>query len=121
MKIVPALRIGAGLSTDIDAARATAEATAEALVSLDGEAPDLIVAFFGNDHRDAAEAVAAALRARCSTATIIGCAAEGIIGGAHELEVGPAVSVWAGVLPETRVKPFVLEFQELDGEARYEG
>jgi small ligand-binding sensory domain FIST len=121
LKIVPALRIGAGLSTDIDAARATAEATAEALGSLGNDAPDLIVCFFANDHRDAAEDIAAALRERCATAIIIGCAAEGIIGGARELEVGPAVSVWAGVLPETRIRPFVLEFQELDGEARYEG
>jgi small ligand-binding sensory domain FIST len=115
------VRIGAGVSTDIDAARATAEAAAEATSGFDDDHPDLVFAFFSHDYRNA-NAVAAALTERYPLAVTIGCAAEGIVGGSHELEAGPAVAVWAAVLPETSVVPFALDFVEAgDGEAAYDG
>jgi small ligand-binding sensory domain FIST len=119
---VASVRIGAGYSTDIEAARATAEAAAEATAAFDDDHPDLVFAFFSNDHHDAAEDVASALSDRFPLAVTIGCAAEGIIAGPRELEVGPAVSVWAAVLPQTAVVPFSLRFVEAgDGEAAYDG
>jgi small ligand-binding sensory domain FIST len=119
---VAGIRIGAGYSTDINAARATAEAAAEATAAFNDDHPDLVFAFFSSDHHDSAEDVASALSDRFPLAVTIGCAAEGIIAGPHELEVGPAVSVWAAVLPQTSVVPFGLRFVESgDGEASYDG
>src|SRR5205823_12555498 len=52
----------------------------------------------------------------------LGSGAEGIVAGPHELEAGPAVSVWAAVLPDTSIVPFTLDFVEAgDGVAEYIG
>jgi small ligand-binding sensory domain FIST len=119
---VDAVRIGSGSSTDMDAARGTAEAAAEATASFEGDHPDLVFAFFSNDHRDSAEEVSTALMERFPLATVIGCGADGIVAGAHEVEAGPAVSVWAAALPDTSVVPFALDFVEAgDGIAEYLG
>ncbi|MGZ4139841.1 MAG: FIST signal transduction protein [Actinomycetota bacterium] len=117
-----AARFGSGSSTDLDAARATAEASRDATSGFDGDHPDLVFAFFSNDHRDSADEIATALAERFPLATVIGCGADGIVAGPHELEAGPAVSVWAAVLPETSVVPFALDFVETgDGLAEYDG
>lgn len=114
------MRVGAGVSTEIDAVAAAAEAAAEATADF-LDAPDLVVVFAAHDHHDAFEDVAAFLRERFPDAVLLGCAAEGIVGGARELEAGPAVAIWAAALPETTLLPFYLRFSETDGEARYDG
>ena len=120
--MTPAVRVGSGFSTDLDATRATVEAASDATATFDGEHPDLVFAFFSTDHRDSAEEVSTALGERFPLAAVIGAAAEGIVAGPHELEAGPAVSVFAAVLPETSVVPFALDFVEVgDGVAEYHG
>jgi len=104
--------VGTGLSTDVDAARAAAEAATEATLEFDGEEPNLVAAFISNDHRDAAEDIAGLLGERFPAAAVIGCTAEGVISGARELEHGPAVSVLAAFLPDTAVRPFGLRFDD---------
>jgi small ligand-binding sensory domain FIST len=64
------------------------------------------------EHRDAAEDVAALLGERFPAAAVIGCTAEGVISGARELEHGVAISVLAAFLPDTRVIPFGLRFDD---------
>jgi len=119
---VSSVRVGSGFSTDMDAARAAAEAASEATAAFPDEHPDLVFAFFSNDHRDSAEEVSTALRERFPLAVVIGSGAEGIVAGPHELEAGPAVSVWAAVLPDTSIVPFALDFLEAgDGVAEYVG
>lgn len=116
------VRVGSGFSTDLDAARATAEAAAEATAAFQDEHPDLVFVFFSNDHRDSADEISTALRERFPLATLLGSGADGIVAGPHELEAGPAVSVWAAVLPDTKVVPFALDFVEAgDGVAEYRG
>ncbi|TMK83411.1 MAG: hypothetical protein E6G46_03395 [Actinobacteria bacterium] len=116
------VRIGSGFSTDLDAARATAEAAAEATATFQDEHPDIVFVFFSNDHRDSADEISTALRERFPLAVLLGSGADGIVAGPHELEAGPAVSVWAAVLPDTKVVPFALDFVEVgDGVAEYRG
>lgn len=116
------LRIGSGSSTDIDAARAAAEAATDATADFDGEEPNLVIAFISDDHRDAAEDIAAFLGERFPAAATIGSTVEGVVAGARELEGGPAVSIWAAFLPDTHVVPFGLRFEDrVDGEHAYSG
>ncbi|HVL33407.1 MAG TPA: FIST N-terminal domain-containing protein [Actinomycetota bacterium] len=115
------LHTGAGLSTDIDAAVATAEAAAQATANFGDETPNLVVTFLSYDHRDFADDVAAFLGERFPAAAVIGCTAQGVIGGERELEHGPSVSVFAAFLPDTAVTPFGLRFIETDGTGEYVG
>lgn len=113
---------GAGTSTEIDALGAVAEAAAYATGDFGSELPNLVLALISADHRDDAEDVAAFLGERFPGAAVIGCTAEGVIGGSVEFEHGPAVAVFAGFLPDTVVSPFGLRFlEDPDGEPLYEG
>jgi small ligand-binding sensory domain FIST len=104
-------RFGDGLAIGPDLEGAAEVALAQALAPLDGVAPDLVCVF-----------VAAGLPARCGAieaagrrvmnaagaATTIGASAAGVFGDGHGVEHGPAVAVWAGVLPGARIEPFRL-------------
>lgn len=116
------LRVGAGFSTDVDALRATADAARDARADLGEHAPDLVLAFIAKEHRAHADAVAAFLGERFPGAAILGVASAGVVAGAHELESGPAVSLWCARLPDTAVVPFTLDFVEgEEGEGTYRG
>jgi small ligand-binding sensory domain FIST len=43
---------------------------------------------------------------------LLGCSGEAVVGGGQEIEDGPALSVWAGVLPNASLTPFHIEFGE---------
>jgi len=119
---VSSFRVGAGLSTDLVAVEAAEEAATLAAGMLGGATPNLVAAFIADEHRDSASDIAGLLARRFPASAIVGCAARGIVGGARELESGPAVSIWAGSLPDTEVRPFALDFEEVgDGEGDYSG
>ncbi|MCA1830844.1 MAG: FIST C-terminal domain-containing protein, partial [Actinobacteria bacterium] len=116
------LRIGAGLSTDIHASRAAAEAADEATERFGLEQPNLVMTFLSQEHADFAEDVAGFLGERFPAAAVIGCTGDGVIAGSRELEEGPALSIFAAFLPDTQVRPFGLQFVETgDGVAEYVG
>ena len=43
---------------------------------------------------------------------MLGCTGETVIGGSREIENGPALSLWSGVLPGADLIPFQMEFEE---------
>ena len=101
---MPAPRIGAGLSTATAAAEAAREAAAAARASLAGEgAADLAVVFASREHLGAAEDLLAAVDDVLAPGELVGCCAQGVVGGAREIEEGPALSVWAASLPDASV------------------
>ncbi|HEX9775957.1 MAG TPA: FIST N-terminal domain-containing protein [Actinomycetota bacterium] len=115
-------RVGAGLSTDIEASRAVAEAANEAAAGLAGEMPNLVVAMISSDHKEFADEVAAMLGERFPGAAVIGCTTDGVIANGRELESGPAISLLCAFLPDTLVTPFGLRFFDAaDGEHEYRG
>jgi small ligand-binding sensory domain FIST len=59
-----------------------------------GGPPDLALLFFSAHHAGSAESLIRAVRDRLSPRTLIGCIAETVVGGEHEVEDGPALSVW---------------------------
>jgi small ligand-binding sensory domain FIST len=107
------LTVGAAVSTAPDHQRALDEVVPALLEQL-RVPPDLVVCFFSMDHADAAAGIALSLSERTGTSAIIGCTAEGVIGGRRELEGTPALAVWAASLPGVDVRPFALRVLPLD-------
>lgn len=97
------------LSTNRGTHAATAEVIALLQEQLQAE-PTLVVAFLSAHHSEEAEHVASQLRAAFDTDAIIGCTGESIAGVGTEIEMQPALSIWAACLPETTIVPMHLEF-----------
>ena len=107
------LTFGAAVSTASDHQRALDEAIPSALQQLGGT-PDLVVCFFSMEHAEAAAGIALSLSERTGTTAIIGCTAQGVIGGRRELEETPGLAVWAAALPGVDVRPFALQVLPLE-------
>jgi small ligand-binding sensory domain FIST len=107
-------RFGDGLAADVDVLRAAERATAAALEPLGGRVPDLVCVFASGTSSD--ELAAALQRAADLGGAVatVGCTAGGVIGGGQGVEGRPAVSVFAAVLPDVRVRAFHLEVLRAD-------
>ncbi|AMC88909.1 hypothetical protein RN15_0677 [Mycobacterium tuberculosis] len=102
------MRIGVGVSTAPDVRRAAAEAAAHAREELAGGTPALAVLLGSRSHTDQAVDLLAAVQASVEPAALIGCVAQGIVAGRHELENEPAVAVWLASGPPAET--FHLDF-----------
>lgn len=85
----------AALSEDASHAAATS-AVADEVLALLGPEPDLAVLFVSAAHRQAVAEIAAQVRETLRPATLLGATGGMVLGGAREVEDGPAVSLWAG-------------------------
>jgi small ligand-binding sensory domain FIST len=112
-----ACRIGAGLSTLESAREGATEAAREARSRVRGRVEvDLAFLFLSPAHLDEAEAAAEAVREELAPRHLLGCVAEGVVAGVRELEEGPGVAVWAGVLSGAEIECFhVAAVQREDG------
>jgi small ligand-binding sensory domain FIST len=95
-------RIAASLAED------AAEAAAAAAAALGDETADLACLFLSADTVRAAEDAVAAVREELDPRHLVGCVAEGIVGGESEVESGTAAAVWAASLPGADVDSFQL-------------
>jgi small ligand-binding sensory domain FIST len=104
-------RIATALSTARAAEDAAIEAVAEVKASLDraGAEPDLAYLFVSPAHLAEVEIAAALVREHLEPAHLLGCVAEGVVGGRVELESGAGLALWAGSLPGARIETFHLE------------
>jgi small ligand-binding sensory domain FIST len=93
-------RIATGLSRLRASNEAVAEAVATVQSGLAGAAPDLVCLFLSAEHADQAAATLDAVHTGLAPRNLIGCVAEGIVGGDRELEQGPALSLWAASFPD---------------------
>ena len=66
----------------------------EARSSLGGQPPSFGVLIASAHFLDSAQDLAAAVAAQAGPLPLIGCVADGVAGGAREIESGPAVSLW---------------------------
>ncbi len=103
------MRIGAALSTGPDPATAAAAAAEEARSRIGDAGVSLAVVVASRHHARFADVVSEAVRATAGPERVIGCVAETVVGGDHEVEEGPAVAVWLASLPEP-VETFHMEF-----------
>jgi small ligand-binding sensory domain FIST len=89
------LRVGVGLSTERDSARAAAEAAAVALRSGGLERADCLLVFATTPHGPGFTRVTRTAGEVCGTRQIVGCSAAGVLAGEQEVEGGPGVAVLA--------------------------
>lgn len=94
---------GFGLSEHPDAELAAAEAVRQVMAALatDGPAdrragPDLALLFVTPPHARHLEQITRLVRSTLSPGVLLGCAAISVVGGRREIELDPAVSLWAG-------------------------
>lgn len=105
-------RFGDGLAVGPDLVGAAEVALLQALGGIGGAVPDLLVVFVapgvGQGPDQAAAAGRRVMEAGGARATI-GATASGVIGDGQGQEHGPAVAVWAAVLPGARITPYRLQ------------
>ncbi len=104
-------RFAGALSTQAHTETAVEEALeqiARGFPSDAGIRPSLLAVFATHHHGPALEELGARLHREFPGAALIGCTGVGVIGGRREAEGSPGLSIWAGYLPETEVRPFRL-------------
>src|SRR5215212_10891284 len=100
-----AVRIGAGLSTELDPSEGAIAAATDAGAGLGGDACDLAIVFASGSHLAAPEATLEGVHEALSPGGLVGCGAAGVLGGGREIEDGTAVSVLALSLDAGRAEP----------------
>jgi small ligand-binding sensory domain FIST len=100
------------------AATAVGEAAGELLEQLNGEGCDLAVCFASTHHVGAFEDIGPALREILEPSVLVGGTAVAVVGGPHEVEENPALTVFAARLAGATLTPVTLRVQETpDGTA----
>ncbi|MCA9213779.1 MAG: FIST C-terminal domain-containing protein [Planctomycetales bacterium] len=73
--------------------------------------PDLTFVFTSGFDADGFESIHSQLRDQIGCNVLLGCTAESLVGKNREVEMEPALSIWSAVLPNTRLHPFHLSFE----------
>ena len=89
--------------------RAVRAAAAALRAQLADVQPDLLIGFASAHHAAQFDRIPALMAAAFESALLVGCSAGGVIGGGHEVERRPGVSLTAAVLPGVEVVPFHVE------------
>jgi len=74
---------------------------------------DLVVVFVSSHHAEAGQRLLDTTRERFPGASIVGCSGAGVIGGGHEVEDSPGLSLTVGSLPDVTVHGFHLRGEDL--------
>jgi small ligand-binding sensory domain FIST len=99
------MRFHASVSDHETSEQAVAQVVEETLDATGGVV-DVAFLFFTAHHRDDAERIVEKVWLELDPQAVIGCSAEGVIGGERELEREPGMSLLAGSMPDVRVHPF---------------
>lgn len=86
------------------ATHAVGEVVGQVLERLGG-APDVVVAFATGPFAGAFEDIAAAVHATLQPSALVGATAASVIGGSQEVELGPAIALFAARLPPSAGTP----------------
>lgn len=97
----------------VDTAEAVRDISALVRRDLDGQEPDLLVVFASPHHRPDFVRLPSLLQREFPRALLVGCTGGGVIGGGHEVEGRPALSLTAAVLPDVKLTPFHFDLDEL--------
>ncbi|HEX3317625.1 MAG TPA: FIST N-terminal domain-containing protein [Solirubrobacteraceae bacterium] len=116
-----AVRIGAGLSTELDPREGAMAAAAQAAAGLDGGVCELALVFASGAHLAAPEATLEGVHEALSPAALVGCGAGGVLGRGREVEDGTAVSVLALAMEAGRAEPFHASARPVDDGLVVEG
>ncbi len=87
----------AGLSESTELVQAVQEVIVQVRTALGGgDPPDLALLFVTPHHRSLVPEAAKFVQQGLRPGTLIGCAAESVVGGSREVERSPGVALWAG-------------------------
>lgn len=100
------MKWASAVAADADLVAAIAQAADEVDAELDGQKPDLLVVFPSPHYASGFDRIPEILAARFGAGLLIGCSAGGVIGGGHEIEQRPGLSLTAATLPGVRLMPF---------------
>lgn len=101
-------RFGVGLSQSADPVEAAREACAAVRAGVGPDRPTLVVMFASPALCERAEELLATIHAELAPEHLLGAMGEAIVGDGREIEDGPALAVWAALLPGVEVIPFRL-------------
>ena len=114
------MKLASAISTKADVYDAIEEACTAAGKVLGESQTDLALVFVTSPHaaspgaEEDFEGLPCEVQERTGTANILGCTAEGIIGGGREVEREPAVSVLLAHLPGVKIRPFTIQQADLE-------
>ncbi len=100
------MRVGTGLSDELDSAAGAAVAARAAAQQLGGAEADLALVFASGAHLADPEEMLAAVHGELAPAALVGCGAGGVLGQGRELEGGTGVAVWAAALEGGEARAF---------------
>lgn len=104
-------QIAIGLAPQDAGSESFAEAAGRAALALGGAPADLVFVFAGASNLEHAEVGLDLVHERLRPRALVGCGAQGVVGGGRELEEG-GVAVWAASLPDAKLETFQLETLE---------
>jgi small ligand-binding sensory domain FIST len=107
------MRWASVVSENADSRHAAQEAASAVAAQLDGVPPDAAFVFFSGHHRANAVDLVEAITDTLLPRHWIGCSGGGIIGGGHEVEERPGLSITAARLPGVAAHTFRLEAGDL--------
>jgi small ligand-binding sensory domain FIST len=107
-------RFAASLSQHPVPAHGIGEAAADLLDALGGDDPDLLVCFISPHLVGALDDMAGALASIFDPRVAIAMTTAAVFGGSREIEDGPAVSLFAAILPGARLTPVSLRTERSD-------
>src|SRR5262249_50773473 len=114
-------RFAAALSTESDLDAALAAVTKTALGQLRGARADVAFLVASHDHAARFDELPRRVKQATGAAALLGCAADTGVGGAREVEPGPALSLWLASFPEAEIDSFHLEVESEGDEIRVHG
>jgi small ligand-binding sensory domain FIST len=115
---MPAPRFASALSEHPVASHAVGEVAGEILEAFGGDEPDLLVCFASPHFVGTMDDLTFALGNLLDPGVMLGATAVSIVGGAREVEDGPALSVFAASLPDAQLTPVALGIEHTpDGAA----
>src|SRR5665213_1154367 len=108
-------KIASALSELIDSTAAVDECIDKLRRDLGAGRPDVLFLFVSPHHRDAYALIQETLLDSFQPGLLMGCSGGGVIGGAHELEETPGLSITAAVFPGVRLAARHLNDEDLPG------
>jgi small ligand-binding sensory domain FIST len=107
---VSAMRFHSSISDHEDSHQAVEQVIGDARSAMNGI--DVAFVFFTGDHREEAPAILEQLWLELDPQCIVGCSAEGVIGGEVEIERSPGLSLLVAQLPGVQIHPFHIGGEE---------
>jgi small ligand-binding sensory domain FIST len=102
----------ASFSSNADPREATKEICRDCLGQLTQAKPDLVLVFISPTHTASFSTVIESVREQTQCRHLLACTGETIVGGAREIETGPAISLWCAVLPGARIETFHITYEQ---------